>query len=556
VFDQLLHKDDVACGLIISAYAHHGYGVLVIELFFELKQCGLNMGKASILGVMKACSHDTISKNFGHIIHSFSVQCGFDLDLEIGNSTIHLYAKHGVLLDAHNVFSRLVNRDVISWGALLSGYVDSEPCSSSALELYGKMLGNGIEPSKVIFLCILKACSNRNGLIEGRLVHTHIVICALESDVTLASSLIGMYGKCYSLDEGYEVFRKLNNCNTMTWGALISGHIQNEKYALALTLVRKMHIEGITPSVILSADTMKACACTGEQQFGRLEHHRLIESGVLPDMILTSAMVDMYAKCRGLKDAEKLFHNFPDRNIIAWSSMIWGHVEHGNSVQALDLFQGMINSGIFPDKVICLCVLKAWGDIGAIGEGQWMHDQVVAADLDSDVAVGTAIIDMYAKSGHLEEARCVCDRLNNRNVLSWGALIAGYAQHGSLHGAAESLCIMVTQGLKPNDVIFSSILVACCHSGLLEDGHRFFRLMIEHYNIAPCIDHYGCMLDLLSRSGYLNEASGFIQGIPMPPNVVMLTSLLNSCLVHNQADLGRQHFEHIVQIKVQDAFRI
>lgn len=159
-------------------------------------------------------------------------------------------------------------------------------------------------------------------------------------------------------------------------------------------------------------------------------------------------------------------------------------------------------------------------------------------NLESNVFVGTSIIDMYCKCGRVNIARSVFDRMSLKNVKSWSAMIAGYGMHGRAREAVQVLLNMIQAGIKPNSISFVSVLSACCHAGLVDEGWHWFCLMQHRFKIEPGVEHYGCMVDLLGRAGYLKRAYDLIMEMRVRPDFVIWCSLLASCRLHKNVELG------------------
>jgi pentatricopeptide repeat protein len=251
----------------------------------------------------------------------------------------------------------------------------------------------------------------------------------------------------------------------------------------------------------------------------------------------------MYIECGDLEAARKVFDEWPRRNVVSWDVMIAGYVDRGLNESALDLFQRMQDSDLAPNKAILSCILRACGGTGAVDGGRLVHDAIVRARIEEDAAMRSSIVDMYAKCGRLYEARQMVKMRRNRassDVVSWGALIAGFAEHGDLASAIECLQVMGECGIAPNDAIFLNLINACSRSALAEEGLRFFESMAEVYGISRGSAHYSCMVDLFSRTGQLTVATDLLRSMPLSPTDAAFTSLLLHCRTHGNPRLGQR----------------
>eukprot|EP00250_Pteridium_aquilinum_P005212 c15343_g1_i1 orf=438-1841(-) len=451
----------------------------------------------------------------------------------LADHLIRLFTLCGSLPDAKHTFARVLNPTVFTWNAIISAHIQLfEPYSG--LLFYCDMQHHGIEPNRVTFLCVLKACSSLHSLCCSRQAHENIIVTGLEADVIVANTLIDTYAKCGSVREARSVFDRLQyQRDVISWGSMISGYAQHGLGHIALDLYVEMQEKGIQPEKTVYTSILKACSSIGAVRQGRQIHDQISIQGLLSDNVLGGALIDMYIKCGKVKDARLVFDSLLTCDEISWSTMIAGYVQHGYGFPALELFSDMQQKKVKADKATYLCVLKACGLVGATEEGRLAHAQLIKQCLDSDMAVQNALIDMYACCASLEDACKVFNTLSNPDIASWGAIVSGYAECGQGMSVEQSLRRMRSQGFQPDSIIFMSILSACSHAGLLDEGRRYFKCMSESYNVAPSTDHYNCMVDLFCRAGCLDEAQMLLLSMPTLPDIVGWTSFFTSHKIYN-----------------------
>lgn len=238
-----------------------------------------------------------------------------------------------------------------------------------------------------------------------------------------------------------------------------------------------------------------------------------------------------------------------EREIVTWNAMITGYFQNGFSEAALSLFREMQVEGLAPDEVTMVSVLSACGHAGALELGKWVHAYIEKYRLDGRISVKTALVGMYSKCGCIEKALEVFEGIPDRNLVCWTAMINGLAFNGYGMKAVEFFDRMVGCNIRPDAVSLISILSACSHGGLLEEGRRLFGDLRRRYGIAPQMEHYGCMVDLLGRSGHLDEAYELIKNMPFAPNAVMWRTLLGACKVHNNVELGEMVLKKILELE-------
>lgn len=546
VFCQVSKPSVYTWNAVISAHCKLAGGEKALELYYEMHQDCIRPNIVTFLCTLNACGSIRALEK-GSLIHDKIVRKGLDSNLVIGNALIHMHSKCGGLAEAWKVFDELPNQDVVSWGTIISGYAQHGH-EHHALDLLAKMQQEGIEPEKVTFLCILKACGSAEAIWHGRLIHDQIHRSGIESDVVIGSTLIDMYAKCKSLDEAHRVLERLPDRNVVSWCTTIAGYVEQGDGFVALELFKKMKDEGVKPDKVTFLCILKACSIIGIMDMGRLIHEEIIKCRYEFDLVVGSAIVNMYSKCGSMGEACMVFDKLPCRDVVTWAVIIAGYAQYGQGLSALEIFREMQMEGVKPDKVTFLGIFKACGSIGALEIGRQIHDQAIQCAYELDMVIGNTIVDMYGKCGSLAEARNVFDKLPNQDEASWGAMIAGFSQTGNLRLAQKCLEGMLRQGLSPGVMIFTSILTACNHAGLLEDGWAFFKLMKEDYEITPSIEHLNCMMDLLGRSGHLHEADELIQTMPSRLNVVGWMALLAACRIYGNVDLGRQCCQRVVQL--------
>eukprot|EP01018_Ginkgo_biloba_P031676 Gb_31111 [translate_table: standard] len=281
---------------------------------------------------------------------------------------------------------------------------------------------------------------------------------------------------------------------------------------------------------------------------GKLVHAHMTEMGFKPDRFLGNTLVNMYAKCGSLVYARRVFDRMPERNVVSWTVMISAYDSRGHAEEALTLFSQMQQTGIQPNEFTFASVLPACADLAALEQGRKIHETIIKSGFHSDVFVASALLDMYAKCGSIEDACHVFDEMPKRNVISWNAMIVGYAMHGCAKEALQLFKQMQHLGTKPDHVTFVGVLSACRHAGLVEDGWQCFHCMSENYHITPAMKHYCCMVDLLGRAGHLDEAHDFIDKMPVKPDADVWGSLLGACRIHTNMELGQHVAERLFEL--------
>lgn len=264
---------------------------------------------------------------------------------------------------------------------------------------------------------------------------------------------------------------------------------------------------------------------------------------------LINSLIKVYVTCGCIDDARKLFDEMPERDVVSWSIMVSGYAQNGRASEALVLFREMQALNVKADEFTLASVAGACGDMGALDLGKWVHSFVDREGVDLDVVLGTSLVDMYSKCGSLDDAIRVFEGMPKRDVMAWSTMIGGYAIHGLGKKALEIFDTMKRAKVMPNSVTFTSVLCACSHSGLVDEGIHYFNSMHSEYGIVPQIEHYGCMVDLFCRAGLVLRAQEFIQKMPTEPNAVLWRTLLGACKSHGYKELGECISREILELE-------
>ncbi|KAA8530191.1 hypothetical protein F0562_004901 [Nyssa sinensis] len=332
------------------------------------------------------------------------------------------------------------------------------------------------------------------------------------------------------------------------WNVMIRACVTEGQFHKSLELYNTMMKKGLSPDKFAFPFALKCCAGLSDLLMGKLIHQHSVCCGCINDLFVDAALVDMYAKCGDIKAARLVFDKMSERDLVCWTSMISGYAHNGYNNETLKFFDVMRGSRLKPNRVSILSALLACANLGALRKGEWFHSYVIKTGFESDILVATAIMDMYAKCGSLGLARTLFDETVGKDVVCWSAMIASYGVHGDGRKAIDLFDQMVRKGVRPNHVTFTCLLSACSHSGLLEEGKGYFRLMREKFGIAPKLSNYACMVDLLGRAGQLYEAEQLIQAMPVEPDASIWGSLLGACRIHGNMDLAERIADHIFQL--------
>jgi pentatricopeptide repeat protein len=535
----------------LTKYMKEGQPEKTMQLFQQMQQEGISPNEFTFVPVINACAGLGALED-GRLVHEQLIQSGCKFDVFVGNSLVDMYAKCGSIEEAWRVFNKMPSRDVVTWNAMILGQVKCGQ-GQKALELFREMEQEGVWPNAVTFMAVLNACASVVSLQEGRCVHEKVIQSGCESDILVGTSLVDMYAKCGSIEDCQRVFDKMPSRNVVTWTAIILGYVKCGQGQKALDLFQEMKQEGVHPNAFTFVAVLNACASLVALEDGRCAHEQIIQSGCESDVFVGSSLVDMYAKCGSIEDAWRVFNKIPCRDVVTWTAMILGHVKCQQGQKALELFRQMQWEGVWPNSVTFVGVLNACASVVALEEGRCAHEQIIERGWDSDVFVGSSLVDMYAKCGSMEDAWKVFNKMQSRDVVTWTAILGGCAMHGHGKDALQHFERMCEEGVAPNDVTFVCLLSACSHAGLVDEGMHCYTSMITDYMISAKLEHYTCMVDLLGRAGHLQEAENMIMAMPFEPHVAPWMALLGACRIHGNVEMGERVAKQILELDPENS---
>jgi pentatricopeptide repeat protein len=466
-----------------------------------------------------------------------------------------MYAKCGLILKAREVFDELLVQDVVSWNALIGGYADHGR-GEDALDLFHEMQNKGIARDAVTFVCALKACGVAGASNKGREIHDEIARNGLlKRDFLLANALIDMYAKCGEFRKAQEAFDEHPNRDSAAWNGLIVGYVKHGLYKEALDCFDEMKRYGVSPDAATFVASLKACGSAGFLEKGCEIHQHIVNERLLgEEPIIGNVLVDMYSsRCDSLQQAQAVFDALVFRDVVTWTALITGYARHGHAERAFDLYRTMRRDGMLPNEVTLVCMLAICGSIGAPYKGQEVHNELARRGYERDPIVANSLIDMYASCGLLDDAKHVFGKLSVRSVVSWSALISGSALLSDVDEAFLLFDKMIEEGQNPNSITFVSILNACSHEGLVDEGQMCFSTVSDECGIDSTLEHYSCLIDLLGRSGQLDTAVLVVERMPFHPNIILWHTVMGACRKWADADRGKQAFHHVVEYNEEDA---
>ncbi|KAI5070756.1 hypothetical protein GOP47_0015099 [Adiantum capillus-veneris] len=462
-------------------------------------------------------------------LHVYICNLGLDEHRLIGNNLVSLMVDIGRTCDAQHLFDRHPYRSERAWTSMITGYIEAGKLQH-AFTLYSR-LGNytSVQASGHTFVALLKACSKLKDVERGLTIHAEIMrMGSTERDRFVGSALVDMYAKCDLLNTAQEVLDQLPLRDVVSWTALIAGYADYGHYEDALECLREMQQEGVTANTTTFVCCLKACGRKGALCKGQEIHAEVERLGLSrKDIVLDSALVDMYCKHGSLAIAQEVFDKISVRNAVSWTTLIVGYTEHGWGEEALACFEQMLAEGISADHVVLMSSLKACGKVGAMDKGEDIHAEVERRGLlDKDLAIGNALVDMYVRCGSLSKAQEVFDNLRFRSVVSWTTLLAGYANQPHADNVLKFLERMQVEGVLPDAVALVCSLQACSNIGATSIGVDMHAEIERKGLLERDLVVGNSLVDMYAKCGFISRAHEVFDKLPVR-DVVSWTSLIS-----------------------------
>jgi len=511
LFDEIPNPDSVSWTTMIVGYNHLGLFNTAINTFLRMVSSGISPTQFTFTNVLASCSAKK-ALNVGNKVHSFVVKQGLSGVVPVANSLLNMYAKCGDSVMAKVVFERMRLKDKSTWNTMISMHMQFGRLDL-ALSLFDQMS----DPDIVSWNSIITGyCHQGHDIKALETFSSMLKSSSLNPDKFTLASVLSACANLESLKLGKQIHAHIVRVDIDTAGpvgnALVSMYAKSGAVEIARRIVQ----------------------LTGTSSL---------------NVIAFTSLLDGYVKIGDINPAREIFDSLKCPDVVAWTAMIVGYAQNGLISNALALFRSMIREGPKPNSYTLAALLSVFSSLASLDHGKQLHAVAMRLEEASSISVGNALITMYSRSGSIKDARKVFNQIcSYRDTLTWTSMILALAQHGLGNVAIELFEKMLKINLKPDHITYVSVLSACTHVGLVEQGKRYFNLMTNVHNIEPTSSHYACMIDLLGRAGLLEEAYNFITNMPIEPDVVAWGSLLSSCRVYKNVDLAKVAAEKLLFI--------
>lgn len=435
-----------------------------------------------------------------------------------------------------------------------------------------------------LFSTLLQSCISTNSVLLGKQLHCLIFTSGCSSDKFINNHVLNLYSKFGELHHAVKLFdrmprRNIMSCNIMikaylekgnpenaqklfgempernvaTWNAMVTGLTKFGANEESLLLFSRMNVLGFVPDEYSFGSVLRGCAHLRALVGGQQVHAYVVKCGFEFNSVVGCSLAHMYMKAGSLYDGERIIKWMPNCNLVAWNTLMAGKAQNRYFEGVLDHYCMMKMAGFRPDKISFVSVISSCSELATLCQGKQIHAEVIKAGASSVVSVISSLVSMYSKCGSLQDSIKAFYECEERDVVLWSSMIAAYGFHGQGERAIKLFNDMERENLAGNEVTFLSLLYACSHCGLKDKGLGFFDMMVEKYGLKARLEHYTCVVDLLGRSGCLDEAEAMIRSMPVVADAIIWKTLLSACKIHKNEEMARRVAEEVLRIDPQDS---
>ncbi|TYI51760.1 hypothetical protein E1A91_D12G199100v1 [Gossypium mustelinum] len=529
VFYDVSGCENVVCwNGIISAAVRNEENWTALDLFVQMGKQFLMPNSFTFSSVLTACAA-LKELEIGKEVQGWIIKCGA-VDVFVGTALIDFYVKSGDMDEAVKAFSWMPTRNVVSWTAIISGFVQKDDCIN-ALKFFKEMRYMNLEVNNYTATAVISACAKLNMIEEATQIHSWIIKSGFCMDSVIKVALVNMYSKIGVIGMAEIVFKEMESIRSSadTLAVLISSFAQKQSSQYVIELLRRMLKEGVRPDRFCTSSVFSVIECL---KLGRQMHCYTLKTGLIFDLSVETSLFTMYSKCGSLEDSLKVFQSMPVHDNISWASMIAGFTEHGYAERAVQMFKDMQSEDTKPDQMTLSATLSACSSLCCLRKGKEIHGYAIRAGLGREALICSTLITVYSKCRALQLARKVFDMLVQKDLVSYSSLISGYAQSGLVQEAVSLFCAMMNSNLAINSYTLSSILRACALPKKSGIGTQLHALVIK-VGLDSEVSVGSSLVMMYSECGSIKDCETAFNEIDKP-DLVGWTAMISSYAQHGK----------------------
>ncbi|KAF3664723.1 putative pentatricopeptide repeat-containing protein [Capsicum annuum] len=589
-FHGISLKDVVSWNAMIAGFIENKLTDSAFKLFRLMLRGSVLPNYATIANILPICSSlgGIDGYHLGRQMHCYVLRRTELLsEVTVVNALLSCYLRVGNFEGAETLFRNMKGKDMVSWNSIIAGYAANGEWSKT-LDFFSEFTKEEMNgPDSITLMSILPACSQLNNVLIGKQIHGYVIRHHfLHQDISVINALINFYAKCGNIIEAYDIFLWTSNKDLISWNTMLDALAENQLHDEFINLLKRMFREGMKPDSITLLAAVRYFGNISRMDKVKEAHGFSVRSSILlnySEPTLVNALLDAYAKCCNLNYANRIFENLSgSKNIVTCNSMISGFVTYGLHEDAHSIFKGMTERDLTtwnlmvrayaendcpdqavslftelqhhkmrPDAMSILSFLPVCAQMASSNLLKQCHAYVIRAFLD-DVYLNGALIDVYSKCATLGYAYKLFQSSPVKDLVMFTAMVGGYAIHGMGEEALGIFYHMLEMDFKPDHVIITTVLSACSHAGLVDEGLKIFDSMEKMHQIKPSMEHYACVVDLLARGGRIKDAFSFVTQMPFQADADIWGTLLGGCKIHQEVGMASATADRLFQVNSND----
>ncbi|KAF8391269.1 hypothetical protein HHK36_023571 [Tetracentron sinense] len=530
----------------------------------ELKQNRLQL-------LLQACSSSR-SIDAAKSLHALTITMGSDQAVFFDNNLVTIYGSLGELSSAWKLFDKMPERNAVSYNSIIAAY-SRNGNGEKAWKLFSEMMGLGFTPTQFTFGSLLSSSSldSYQGFQLQSLIIKNGLIYA---NAFAGTALLGLFGRLGSLHDALRVFEEMPRRNLVTWNSVISAFGQHGFVEESMFLFRELLRTEIHPSEYSFVGVLSGFGCVADLESGEQIHGLVIKTGLDFHLSVANSLLNMHVKCLGTYLAERMFEEVPARDVVSWNIIIGALARSERPNKSLEHFLEMSVEGFLPTQATFVSVISACTSMQIPKYGKFIHAKTIKNNFESDVFVGSALVDFYVKCNNLEEADVCFDEIHEKNVVSWNALISGYSKDScnSVYLLQEMLhlgyqpnefsfsavlksslvlelqqihCLIIRMGYHQNEYVLSSLIASYAINGLISDALIFATASASPLPVVPS----NTIAGIYNRTGQFQETQKLFSQLE-EPDIVSWNILISACAHNGDYREGFELFRHMQMAQI------
>ncbi|XP_057541822.1 putative pentatricopeptide repeat-containing protein At2g01510 [Amaranthus tricolor] len=459
------------------------------------------------------------------------------------NTLISGYVKSGDLVTARHLFDRVIARNTVTWTILIGAYA-KYGSPMDAFKLYVDMYSSMIMLDTVIFATLLSGFDDRKYMNQMIQVHTHVVKLGFQTALNVSNTLVDCYCKCHCLDLAFRVFDEMSERDSVTFNALLTGYANDGMNEEAVDLFLKMLKMGFRPSEFTFTAVSSTCIGLGNLFFSKQIHAFVMKTNFHWNIFVANALLDMYSKHDQVQEAEKLFDEMTEIDCVSYNIIISGNAREGKYEKSLALFQELQGTKFDRKNFPFATMLSIAADTANLEMGRQIHCHSIVTSALSELKVGNALLDMYARCGRFDEANLIFQKLSGEDTIPWTTMMSALVQNGYHEQAMDVFIEMCRANVNPDQATFASILRATASLSSLSLGKQLHALILKSGFISYM--HCGsALLDMYAKCGSMRDAVKTFREMPYR-NTVTWNAMISAYAQNGDGEGAIELFEEMI----------